>query len=100
MSYRDYVCDDCGFSSEEEPGVYYCPRCGAKMRVARASYYGGDASAGFGKWLVYIVFVIVVYPLCFASFGFLVGSVVFVVVFLLLRFWLNGRVRDRAERRK
>lgn len=35
MVYRDYICDACGFITEEEPGVYKCPKCGNQMRAAK-----------------------------------------------------------------
>lgn len=100
LAYRSYICDDCGYSSEEEPGVYYCPKCGNKMRAAKSSYYGGDFSAGAGKWLIYVIVVIVLYPICFATFGFIIGTIVFIILFLVIRYFLNSRIRNKSKRIK
>lgn len=44
--YNGFICEVCGFVSEEEVGnVYYCPKCGNQMRVAKPGDYlgnGGD----------------------------------------------------------
>jgi len=100
LAYRSYICDDCGYSSEEEPGVYYCPKCGNKMRAAKSSYYGGDFSAGAGKWLIYVIVVIVLYPICFATFGFIIGTILFIILFLVIRYFLNRKIRDKSKRIK
>lgn len=98
MGYQDYICDDCGFSSEEKPGVYKCPKCGNKMRIAKVTGYGGDSTVGFGKWLWYIIIIILIYPICFATLGFLIGTIVFILIFLLVRHYLNRSVKDKAIR--
>lgn len=100
MAYRDYICDDCGYSSEEKPGVYYCPRCGNKMRAAHASYYGGDTTAGYAKWLIYVIVFVIVYPICFATFGLIIGTILFIIIFLLIRYYLNQKIRNNARKKE
>lgn len=55
MVHFDYVCDACGFTSEEERGVYKCPKCGNQMRAAQTGIYSGDSSSTVGRWLLTII---------------------------------------------
>ncbi len=83
----DYVCDACGFTSEEERGVYKCPKCGNQMRAAQHGVYSGDSSSTVGRWLLTIiccfvslfVFVLILGPL----FGIIAALI---VTFLVWRF--------------
>ena len=43
-----------GFTSEEEQGVYQCPKCGNQMRIAKTGIYG-DSSPVVGRWLLTII---------------------------------------------
>ena len=58
-----FICDDCGFTSSEEIGnIYYCPKCGNKMRKATAPgmFGGGDSTPNAGIFafdILYITFV-------------------------------------------
>ena len=97
MAYRTYICDDCGFSSEEEAGVYLCPKCNNKMRIAKANgtFGGGDSTCSDGKYLMYILFFIFVGSILI---GFLniIGVILFIILFLLFRKVLNDSMRDKA----
>lgn len=55
MVHFDYICDACGFKSEEERGVYTCPKCGNPMRAAQTGVYGGDSPSTVGRWLLTII---------------------------------------------
>ena len=82
MSYRTYICDDCGFSSEEEPGVYICPQCHNKMRIAKPSgtFGGGDSTRTDGKILLYILFFIFVGSILVGLLN-IIGVVLFIILF-------------------
>lgn len=55
MVHYDYICDACGFKSEEERGVYICPECGSQMRIAKTGVYSGDSSSTVGRLILTIV---------------------------------------------
>lgn len=55
MVHYEYICDVCGFTSEEERGVYQCPKCGNQMRIAKTGIYGGDSSPVVGRWFLTII---------------------------------------------
>lgn len=55
MVHYDYICDACGFTSEEEQGVYKCPKCGNQMRIAKTGYGGGDTTSSLGRHLACII---------------------------------------------
>lgn len=97
MSYRAYVCEDCGFSSEEKPGVYQCPKCGNKMRKATVSgvYGGGDITMTSSKILVYVLLCVFLLPILFAFLN-VFGIIIFVVIFYFVRSSLNTSIRDTA----
>ena len=97
MTYRSYICDDCGFSSEEKPGVYICPKCNNKMRIAKPSgaFGGGDNTRTDGKLLLYILFFIFVGAILVGLLN-IFGVVLFVVLFYFFRKFLNSSIRDKA----
>ena len=97
MTYRDYICDDCGFSSEEKPGVYLCPKCHNKMRkaTAKGAYGGGDNTVTGGKILVYVLLCIFLLPILFAFLN-VFGLIIFVVIFYFVRSSFNTSIRDKA----
>lgn len=95
--YRSYVCEDCGYSSEEEEGVYICPKCHNKMRIATYGgvYGGGDSTRTQSKWLWYAVITVIALPvllLCFNVFG----IIIYVVLIVLVRRNANKQIRDNA----
>ena len=51
----EYVCNACGFTSEEKKGVYLCPKCGNKMRPTNTGKYGGDFLSIIGRWILIII---------------------------------------------
>lgn len=97
MSYRSYICDDCGFSSEEEPGVYICPQCHNKMRIAKPSgtFGGGDSTRSDGKILLYILFFIFVGSILVGLLN-IIGVVLFIILFYFFRKALNNSIRNKA----
>jgi len=97
MSYRTYICDDCGFSSEEQSGVYLCPKCNNKMRIAttRGTFGGGDNTVTDGKLLLYILLVVIGLPILFGLLN-VFGVILFVVIFYLFRKMFNSSIRDNA----
>lgn len=99
MSYRAYICDDCGFSSEEEQGVYLCPKCNNKMRIAttRGTFGGGDSTRTDGKFLLYILFFIFVGSICVGLLN-VFGVILFIILFYFFRAILNSSIRNNAIR--
>lgn len=97
MPYRSYICDDCGFSSEEEPGVYICPKCNNKMRIAQAkgTFGGGDNTRTDGKFLLYILFFIFVGAICVGLLN-IFGVILFIILFYFFRKALNNSMRNKA----
>lgn len=98
MSYRDYICDACGFTTEEKQGVYMCPKCGNQMRAAKYGRYG-DTTQSFGRWLIYILEFIFLLPLCFVFLGGIPGIIVFIIIFILIRLVLTKGSRNNAIRK-
>ena len=94
MVHFDYVCDACGFTSQEERGVYNCPVCGNQMRIAKGGY-SGDNSAGFSKLLIYVLECIFILPICLVFLN-VFGVILFIILLLLTRRWLNNRFKDKA----
>ena len=97
MVHYEYVCDACGFASEEERGVYKCPKCGNQMRAAKTGAYSGDKSPVMGRWLITII--------CFFIFLFL-GVVIagpfgiiaaFILTFFVWRFFKKAS-QNNAKR--
>jgi predicted RNA-binding Zn-ribbon protein involved in translation (DUF1610 family) len=97
MVYRSYICDDCGFSSEETPGVYKCPECGSKMRIAQPSgaFGGGDRTRSDGKIYAYIFFFIIVGSILIGLLN-IIGVILFIILFYFFRKALNDSMRDKA----
>lgn len=97
MSYRTYICDDCGFSSEEQSGVYLCPKCNHKMRIAttKGNFGGGDNTVTDGKILMYIILFIIGFPILFGLLN-VFGAILFVVIFYLVRKMFNSSIRNNA----
>lgn len=79
MVHYDYICDACGFTSEEERGVYKCPKCGNQMRAAQVGgRYGGDSSSTVGRWLLCLITFFVslfLFGLILGPFGF-IGAII------------------------
>lgn len=94
--YRDYICDACGFNSEEQEGVYKCPKCGNQMRVAKTGRYGGDSTQSFGRWLIYALEFVILLPLCFVFLAGIPGIIVFIIIFLIIRKLLLTVSRNQA----
>lgn len=93
----DYVCDACGFTSEEERGVYKCPKCGNQMRAAKTGVYSGDNSSSVGRYLVgVIVFFLSLFVgvLLLGPLGIIAA---FVITFLFWMWFRKGK-RDKAIR--
>ena len=97
MVYRSYICDDCGFSSEEKEGVYICPKCNNKMRIAkpRGTFGGGDNTRSDGKFLLYILFFIFVGSILIGLLN-IIGVILFIILFYFFRKVLNSSIRDNA----
>lgn len=100
MVYRDYICDDCGFSSEEKSGVYLCPKCGNKMRIAKqqGAYGGGDNTVGHAKLVVLFIIAIFGYGFCLCIdwvLG-LIGIVIVTIILIVLWKSFNASFRDKA----
>lgn len=87
MVHFDYVCDACGFVSEEERGVYKCPKCGNQMRAAQTGVYSGDSSSTVGRWLLTIIVFFVSLFLFIVILGPMLGIIAsFIVTFIVWRF--------------
>lgn len=99
MVYHSYICEDCGFSSEEEEGVYQCPKCNNKMRIAqtRGTFGGGDSTRSDGKYLLYILFFIFVGSILVGLLN-IIGVFLFIILFYFFRKFLNASMRDQAIR--
>ena len=95
--YRTYICDDCGYSSEEIEGVYLCPKCHNKMRIAKfgGTYGGGDITRSNGKWLWYAIITVFGLPLLVIFLN-VFGVIIYIVLMYLVRKDMNNKVRDNA----
>ena len=113
--YDGFICDDCGFTSEEEVGqVYYCPKCGKKMRRAKSGgmYGGGDANPTSGRFAFDILYVVFVGGLSFCIMNYVtywtsdvldwvlmvVWFVLFVASWILIRNQIKDGVRGKAKK--
>jgi uncharacterized paraquat-inducible protein A len=67
------------------------------MRIAKSGRYGGDITPTYSKILVYALEFIFLLPILFGIAG-IVGVVIFVVILLLTRRWLNNRYKDKSIR--
>lgn len=94
MVYEDYICETCGFTSQEKRGSYKCPVCGNLMKVHEGQY-GGKLTIGAGNLLIYFIECIVVFPICFVFLN-IPGIIVFIIILLLTRRFLNKRTRNNA----
>ena len=59
---EDYICETCGFTSQEKRGSYKCPVCGNPMKVHEGRY-GGKFTAGAGKLLIYVLECVILLPI-------------------------------------
>lgn len=95
----DYICDACGFTTEEKPGVYICPKCGNQMRAAKYGKYSGDTPNSVVKWFIYFLEIIVLFPILFTFLGGIPGLIIFIIIFLLVRNWINNRSQNNAYKK-
>lgn len=95
MTYEDYICETCGFTSQEKRGAYKCPHCGNPMKVHRNGRNNGGLSVGAGKLLIYVIECVVLLPILFVFFN-IFGVVLFVIILLLTRRQLNKNVQNKA----
>jgi len=95
MSYEDYICETCGFTSQEKRGAYTCPKCGTQMKVHRHGRHGGGVSVGAGKLLIYILEFVILLPILFIFLN-IPGLIIFIVILLLTRRHMNKNVRNKA----
>lgn len=95
--YRTYICDDCGYSTEEIEGAYLCPKCHNKMRIAKFSgaYGGGDITRSNGKWMWYAIITVFGLPLLVIFLN-VFGVIIYIVLMYLVRKDMNQKVRDNA----
>jgi len=95
--YEDYICEACGFTSQEKRGVYNCPVCGTQMKVHKqtSSYSGGGMTNSTFKLFVYVIECIVILPICFVFLN-IFGVILFVIILLLTRRFLNNRIQNKA----
>ena len=63
--YEDCICEACGFTSQEERGVYNCPVCGTQMKVHREERRGGLTNSS-GKLLIYFLECVIILPNMFS----------------------------------
>lgn len=94
MVYEDYICESCGFTSQEQRGTYTCPVCGNKMKVHQTRY-GGEFSAGTGKLLIYVLECIFLLPVLLIFLN-IPGLIIFIIILLLTRKHLNKNVQNKA----
>ena len=97
--YEDYICEACGFTSQEKRGVYKCPVCGTQMKVHRSGgrHGGGGLTNTSGKLLVYFIEIIIILPLCFV-FLHIPGVILFIIILLLTRRFMNKNIQNKAVR--
>ena len=99
MVHYEYVCDACGFASEEEQGVYKCPKCGNQMRAAKRGAYSGDSSPVMGRWIITLICFFVFMVFGIVLLGPLGIVIAFVLTFFVWRFFRKAS-RDNAKRIK
>lgn len=95
MVYEDYICESCGFRSQEQRGAYKCPVCGNNMKVHRDGRNSGGLSAGAGKLLVYVLECVILLPILFVFLN-IPGLIIFIVILLLTRRHMNKNVQNKA----
>jgi uncharacterized paraquat-inducible protein A len=95
MTYEDYICESCGFTSQEQRGVYNCPVCGTQMKVHRTEGRRGGLTNTSGKLLIYVIEAIVILPICLVFLN-VFGIIVFIVILLLTRRYMNKKIQNKA----
>lgn len=93
---EDYICETCGFTSQEKRGSYKCPVCGNPMKVHQGQY-GGKLTAGAGKILIYVIECIILLPILLVFLN-IPGLIIFIIILLLTRRQLNKNVQNQAIR--
>ena len=97
--YEDYICEACGFTSQEKRGVYKCPVCGTQMKVHHSGgrHSGGGLTNSAGKLLIYFIECIIILPICLVFLN-VFGIIVFIIILLLTRWYINKNVQNKAIR--
>ena len=96
MVYEDYICESCGFTSQEQRGTYNCPVCGNPMKVHEGRY-GGKLTVGEGKLLIYVIECVILLPILLVFLN-IPGLIIFIIILLLTRRQLNKNVQNKAKR--
>ena len=94
MSYEDYICETCGFTSQEKRGSYKCPVCGNQMKV-HDGRYGGKFTDGEGKLMIYVLECVILLPILLVFLN-IPGLIIFIVILLLTRRHMNKNIRNKA----
>ena len=94
MVYDDYICESCGFTSQEKRGSYKCPVCGNQMKVHEGRY-GGKFTDGEGKLLIYVLECVILLPILLVFLN-IPGIIIFIIILLLTRRQLNKNVQNKA----
>ncbi len=95
MTYWNYICDTCGFMTEEQLAIYQCPVCGSQMRFRKGGYRG-EKGVIDKKANVYFVEAWIVLVISGGLFP--IGIVISIVLVLITRKILNNHYRDNAIR--
>ena len=93
---EDYICETCGFTSQEKRGSYKCPVCGNPMKVHEGRY-GGKFTAGEGKLLIYVLECVILLPILLIFLN-IPGLIIFIIILLLTRRHLNKNIQNKAVR--
>lgn len=94
--YEDYICETCGFTSQEKRGSYKCPVCGNQMKVHEGRY-GGKFTAGAGKLMIYVLECVILLPILLVFLN-IPGLIIFIIILLLTRRQLNKNIQNQAVR--
>ena len=97
MVHFDYICDACGFTSEEERGVYKCPVCGNQMRAARTGR-GGDNTSSVGRYMVTIIAFFITLFIGVLILGPLLGVILALILTFFFYRWAKSRSQNNAVR--
>ena len=73
------ACEACGFTSQEQRGVYKCPVCGTQMKIHREERRGGLTNTS-GKILIYFLECIIILPICLVFLN-VFGIIVFIIIY-------------------
>ena len=97
MVYKTYICDSCGYSTEEPQGVYLCPKCHNQMRIAQEQgvFGGGDTTVTDSKILGYILLFFILLPILFGLLN-VFGIIIFIPIFYYYRKSQNKTIRNNA----